>query len=282
MEMFQAFGFAEKVLKESYWVNETTFWKPDRDEPRNIIRSGRVQDGLSEMPHTLLNQARVHDMYLEIMRNSPSRLEPDYSLKVLGLTVDPDAGLHPVTITLEHVGPRRKGEVETVQARYVIGCDGARSKVRKAIGGELHGDSANQAWGVMDVLAVTDFPDIRMKSIIQSSHEGNILILPREGGYLVRVYVELDKLRKNERVANRELTINTMIEAANRILQPYIDRCERGCLVVDLRSWPPVDRQVRRCAQRRGRCACPLCLYSGRRLPHAQPEGRARYECLDG
>ena len=25
MEMFRAFGFSERVLKESYWVNETTF-----------------------------------------------------------------------------------------------------------------------------------------------------------------------------------------------------------------------------------------------------------------
>ena len=51
--------------------------------------------------------------------------------------------------------------METVKARYVVGCDGARSVVRKSLGRELTGDSANQAWGVMDVLAVTDFPDIR-------------------------------------------------------------------------------------------------------------------------
>ena len=52
----------------------------------------------------------------------------------------------------------------------------------------------NQAWGVMDVLAVTDFPDIRLKCAIHSADEGNILIIPREGGYLVRFYIELDKL----------------------------------------------------------------------------------------
>ena len=28
MEMFQAFGFAEKVMRESVWINETTFWAP--------------------------------------------------------------------------------------------------------------------------------------------------------------------------------------------------------------------------------------------------------------
>jgi len=64
-----------------------------------------------------------------------------------------------VTVTLEHTAPGREGQTATVRANYVIGCDGARSAVRGAIGGALHGDAAHQAWGVMDVLAVTDFPD---------------------------------------------------------------------------------------------------------------------------
>ena len=89
------------------------------------------------------------------------------------------------------------------------------------LGRALHGDSANQAWGVMDVLAVTDFPDIRLKSLIQSANEGNILIIPREGGYLVRIYVELDKLNENERVASRNITVDRLIAAAQRILHPY-------------------------------------------------------------
>ena len=75
MEMFEAFGFSERVLKEAYWVNETTFWKPDDEQRENIVRSGRVQDvedGLSEFPHVILNQARVHDFYLDVMRNSPA------------------------------------------------------------------------------------------------------------------------------------------------------------------------------------------------------------------
>jgi hypothetical protein len=64
----------------------------------------------------------------------------------------------------------------------------------------LKGDSANQAWGVMNVLAVTDFPDIRLKATILSADQGSILIIPREGGYLARIYVELDKLDRDERV----------------------------------------------------------------------------------
>lgn len=224
MEMFQAFGFADKIKRESHWINETTFWQPDPETSAHIHRVGRVQDvadGLSEMPHVLINQARIHDMFLDIMRRSASRLEPDYGLRVIDLTVDSQTDDHPVTVTLEHTDPERAGETETVRANYVVGCDGARSNVRRAIGGALHGDAAHQAWGVMDVLAVTDFPDYRMKAIIQSANEGNILLLPREGGNLVRFYVELDKLDESERVADRGLSIEDIIAKAQRILRPH-------------------------------------------------------------
>ena len=72
----------------------------------------------------------------------------------------------------------------------------------------------------MDVLAVTDFPDIRYKVAIQSEH-GNLLIIPREGGYLVRLYVEMDKLGETERVSSRHIGIDQLIAAAQRILHPY-------------------------------------------------------------
>jgi phenol 2-monooxygenase (NADPH) len=231
MEMFEAFGFSERVLKESYWVNETVFWKPDDRQRERIIRSGRIQDvedGLSEFPHVILNQARVHDFYLDAMRNAPTRLEPFYARKVVDLDIAAAAAggghaaaTHRVTVRLERLDPAHAGEMETVRARYVVGCDGARSAVRRSLGRALHGDSANQGWGVMDVLAVTDFPDIRLKAVIHSANEGSALVIPREGGYLVRLYIELDKLNENERITERNITIERLIAAAQRILRPY-------------------------------------------------------------
>ena len=226
MEMFHAFGFSERVLKEAYWVNETTFWKPDERAPQTIVRSGRVQDvedGLSEFPHVILNQARIHDCFLDVMRKSPAKLEPYYNRRLLDLQVDAAAGPadHAVTVRLERVDAANEGKVETIRASYVVGCDGARSTVRKSIGRELHGDSANHAWGVMDVLAVTDFPDIRFKSLIQSAKDGSLLIIPREGGYMVRLYVELAKLEIGERVASRNITADDVIAKAQRILKPH-------------------------------------------------------------
>ena len=226
MEMFHAFGFSEPVLKESYWVNEVAFWRPDDEQRENIVRSGRILDteeGLSEFPHVILNQARVHDFYLDVMRKSPTRMEPYYNRRLLDLETDPAApdDSASVTVRLERLDPSHEGQIETVRARYVVGCDGARSAVRKSIGRALHGESANHAWGVMDVLPVTDFPDIRLKALIQSANQGSIVLIPREGGYLVRIYIEMDKLAENERVRDRDITVDDLIAATQRVLKPY-------------------------------------------------------------
>lgn len=43
VEMFQAFGFAEKVTKEGYWVNEVTFWQPCAGGT-SLARADRIED----------------------------------------------------------------------------------------------------------------------------------------------------------------------------------------------------------------------------------------------
>ncbi|MCD2190579.1 FAD-dependent monooxygenase [Actinomycetospora soli] len=213
MEMLEAFGLAGRVREEAYQVNEVTFWRPDPAHPARITRTGRipdVEDGLSEMPHVIVNQARVLTFLREHAARSAARVEPEYGLRVEDVRVE-GAGDHPVVVTTTDDAGRGR----TVRARYVVGCDGARSRVRAAIGRELRGDSANQAWGVMDVLVDTDFPDIRLKSAITSS-SGSLLVIPREGGYLVRLYVELDGVPERGTV-----TPETLAAAVRRILAPY-------------------------------------------------------------
>ncbi|TRW99222.1 3-hydroxybenzoate 4-monooxygenase [Paracoccus sp. M683] len=221
VEMFQAFGFADQAMKEGYWVNEVAFWRPV-EGTAGLARADRIRDveeDLSEMPHLILNQARIHDFYLSVMRNSPRRLVPDYDRDLIGLqdSGDPD---YPVLARFRCLDDD-SGRVETIRARYVVGCDGARSTVRAAMGHVLKGEAARQLWGVMDVLAVTDFPDIRLKVAIQSADQGSMMIIPREGGYLVRMYIELDALHGDERAADRKITPDQLIAKARAILSPH-------------------------------------------------------------
>jgi phenol 2-monooxygenase len=218
VETFEAFGLGTRLIREAYWVNETVFWRPSAADRSGIERTGRIQDvedGLSEFPHVIVNQARMQEYLLEYMRKSPSRMVPDYGWEFVELKVED--GERPVVCTLR----RDDGTEKVVRARYVVGCDGAHSRVRQSIGAAPHGDFANHVWGVMDVLAVTDFPDIRLKAAIQSADHGNILIIPREGGYLVRLYVDLGDVDPVRRAEVREITAEQTIAAANRVLHPY-------------------------------------------------------------
>ncbi|WP_105034095.1 FAD-binding monooxygenase [Cryobacterium aureum] len=222
VETFQAFGFAERIIAEAYRITEMAFWKPDPSNPANIIRTARAIDdptGISEFPHLIVNQARVLDYFAEVMANSPTRMVPDFGFEMLSLT-NTNEGDYPVTVTLRHTSGELTGQERIVHAKYVVGADGARSAVRDSIGCTLAGDAAFHAWGVMDVLAVTDFPDIRTKCAIQGA-SGSILHIPREGGYLFRMYVDLGEVAADDNGAVRTTTIDEIIVKANEILHPY-------------------------------------------------------------
>ena len=113
---------------------------------------------------------------------------------------------------------------------------GAHSWVRKTFNIDMEGEQTSTRpsflplptntpvdfiWGVIDTVPTTDFPDIRRKTAIHSASEGSLLIIPREGDFLVRMYIELDKLNVHERVSERNITLDQLIAAAGRILRPY-------------------------------------------------------------
>jgi phenol 2-monooxygenase (NADPH) len=226
VEMFEAFGLADRLVNEAYWVNEVCFWRPDPEDQTRIKRAGRIRDteeDLSEFPHVIVNQARMLAYLRDRMERSASRLQPLYGLRADEVEIDTHGSTeYPVTVTLWHLDGRQKtGNTSIVRAKYVVGCDGARSAIRPAIGRELVGDATNESWGVMDALAVSDFPDIRVKCVISSANDGNILIIPREGGFLVRFYIELDEVGDREMLESRTVTPEKLAEVANRIMHPY-------------------------------------------------------------
>ncbi|WP_167132579.1 FAD-binding monooxygenase [Paramicrobacterium chengjingii] len=222
VETFQAFGFAESIIAEAYEITSMNFWSPDPGNPQNIIRSAREHDnphGISEFPHLIVNQARVLDYFAFCAENGPGRIRPDYGYEFVNLTVR-DEGEYPVSVRLRSTAGAREGEIRTVSAKYVVGCDGARSAVRESIGRTLDGDQAFHAWGVMDVLTETDFPDVRTKCAIQSE-SGSILLIPREGGYLARWYVDLGVVGTADNHEVRNTPIEAIIAKANDIITPY-------------------------------------------------------------
>ncbi|MGO4296522.1 FAD-binding monooxygenase [Glutamicibacter sp. MCAF14] len=222
VETFQAFGFAEQITAEAYIIKETTFWNPDPQNPEHIIRTDRTPDdptSVSEFPHLVVNQARVIDYFAQFAANSPARTVPDYGWDFKELSVE-EGQEYPVKVTLVGCGEDNEGLERVVRAKYVVGADGARSNVRRSIGAKLSGDKANHAWGVMDTLGLTNFPDVRTKCAIHSK-AGSILLIPREGGQLFRLYVDLGEVPEGDNGKVRETPLEEIIERAKAILNPY-------------------------------------------------------------
>ena len=225
VETFQAFGFANEIMDEAYQITETAFWKPDPADPSRIHRATTTPDdpmGLSEFPHLIVNQARILDNFSTFMKNSPSRMGVEWGWEYLSSTIeeDPEHPDHPVRVQLRRTSGPDEGSERTVWTKYLIGGDGARSRVRRDIGAVHLGGVSNHAWGVMDVLANTDFPDIRTKCLIHSQ-AGSILHIPREGGFLFRTYVDLGEVSADDNHQVRKTPLETIIARANAILHPY-------------------------------------------------------------
>ncbi|KAI5474330.1 3-(3-hydroxy-phenyl)propionate hydroxylase [Pseudohyphozyma bogoriensis] len=220
MEVFQSFGIGHHLVREGAHVNEVAFWTPrDDGVEAHLLWDMQNEPGTSRLPHVVLTQARIEAFLLGAMKDF-NDLEVQNDTIPTSLKVT--SGTHPVHVTLQTASSSEgdSPSTEHIRAKYLVGCDGARSWVRSEIGLSLKGDSSNAYWGVMDVLLKTDFPDIRLKCTIQSKSAGSILILPREKG-LVRFYVQMGSTAEGERIDRSKVTSAAVIAKAQAIVAPY-------------------------------------------------------------
>ncbi|KAH9905888.1 FAD binding domain-containing protein [Xylariomycetidae sp. FL2044] len=118
---------------------------------------------------------------------------------------------------------RRDHSEEVVRAKYVVGCDGAHSWTRKALGPEfaMHGEMTDFIWGVLDIVPITDFPDVRNRCMVHSASSGSLMIIPRENK-LVRLYIQLTEVSaEGGRVDRSTITPDAIFKAAQKIISPY-------------------------------------------------------------
>ncbi|ESZ91716.1 putative FAD monooxygenase [Sclerotinia borealis F-4128] len=112
------------------------------------------------------------------------------------------------------------GTRETVKAKYMIGCDGAHSWTRRQLGYKLEGEQTDFIWGVLDIIPITDFPDIRMRCAIHSAISGSVMVIPRENK-LVRLYIQITTTEKGAKIERSAINPKMILESAQRTMAPY-------------------------------------------------------------
>ncbi|KAF7366308.1 3-(3-hydroxy-phenyl)propionate hydroxylase [Mycena sanguinolenta] len=238
IEIFQSFGIADRIEKEGNELAVPTSRIPD------------TEPNTSRFRHRVLNQGRIEDFLIDCMKtggltversvsplsmehsDSPTETHPvivkvQHLIPATDETVDVSSGLYRSNILSDEEFNRstaKSGKIETIKAKYVVGCDGARSWTRNQLGFSLEGDSANIYWGVMDARPITDLPDVRVKVVLHSANSGSLLIVPRERN-LVRFYIQMGTILPGEKLDPSAQSPEKIIESARKILTPYTLEC---------------------------------------------------------
>ncbi|KAG9239305.1 FAD binding domain-containing protein [Amylocarpus encephaloides] len=217
IETFKQLGLANPLLQKGVKIFDICFWNSTPSTPlQRTRREVHYPPGVDVIePFILLvHQGMVEDIFIEdlrergveVMRSRPfSRYSMGQDLK------------DPIKIVCDNT---INGSEESLKAKYLVGCDGARSKVRSSIpSAELVGDSTRAPWGVLDGVIETDFPDLWSKVVIHSEEKGTILCIPRERN-MTRLYIELNP-RMAEALSNDAATQDFVIKRAQEIIAPF-------------------------------------------------------------
>ncbi|KAL9023692.1 MAG: hypothetical protein Q9196_007040 [Gyalolechia fulgens] len=198
MEILDSFGLAAEIQKEASADIEMRSWGPGgfagEIERKGVVVSQKA--GVSRFQQCLLNQGRLEELFQNLSERG-GKIKVERRVKTLQLSVNKredgsiDNTAHPVLVTVqhgvdsnrphaadrirksrqlspnesfsnlvEHAGQATHNGLETIRAKYVIGCDGAHSWTRAQLGTVMKGDTTDAVWGVMDIVPLTDF---RMK-----------------------------------------------------------------------------------------------------------------------
>lgn len=157
MRVFQTIGLAERILPTTH-ISPGMLFVDGRGQL--LVDWSRPMDVGPQGWHM---SYRFHQPELEqILRDGVDRF-PCVSVRECREFLGAEQDGSGVSVRVQNL---RTGEAETIRCRYLIGADGARSKVRdELIGTELHDLNFNQNWLVVDVRLTRPRPELGDYSI---------------------------------------------------------------------------------------------------------------------
>ncbi|KAF9892487.1 hypothetical protein FE257_001596 [Aspergillus nanangensis] len=241
LEVFKTLGISDEIENEACQMWQFAFWKPSDDKTKIIERKSVVPEVIP--PARFRYEATIHQGRIEriletdLLRYSNRGVLRD--TKLLHVEIDESDQDFPVLAEIETEGVRRK-----IRSKHLVGADGAHSMVRQCMDLKLEGQSLDHIWGVVDLVADTNFPDIRRRCAIHSP-AGSVMIIPREriatGEYLTRLYVLVpgavtpddnddatpDVTLEDARVRRGKVTLENILQQAQDAFKPYYIRPRR-------------------------------------------------------
>ena len=118
-----------------------------------LIRAGSSAHG----PHGCANNHYFHQPELEAVLRAGLARYPQVQVRTRHEVLAIEDGAEHARLQVRDLA---SGQTHSVQARYVVGCDGARSLARKAMGAPMRDLGLHQPWLVFDVRLKTEVPSL--------------------------------------------------------------------------------------------------------------------------
>ncbi|KAF5548277.1 phenol 2-monooxygenase [Fusarium mexicanum] len=251
LDIFDSFGIVDDLYKTAAPAVEMTFWAGANDLPiKRMGRFPKWSPEIGHHRLVHISQGDTERALLDGMK-AFGGLEVERGVAATDLEIDKsnilDPHAHAIKVTVKHLTEEelaasaanetipqpddfnynpadepylkrkvsgREGSTEVIRAKFVIGADGSRSWTRRALGFDFLGDDEDRDGGfggILDCIATSDFPDIRIQTIISKDGRGGGFV-PRENG-LLRIAAPI----KSRADATPEVIIQSMRE----IIHPY-------------------------------------------------------------
>ncbi|KAL4959562.1 FAD binding domain-containing protein [Aspergillus stella-maris] len=237
LEIFDSFGIVDPILRKGVTEVEMSYWGVNSESSRLECqhRARSQPDGLSRFEQMLLHQGEIEQIMIDYLdEKGRIKIERQKRAEKIYFT---DEETYPVTVETGSLRTDRMSQLmksdgnetngnaqvtEVIQAKYVVACDGAKSTVREQLEVPLEAKSTDSRWGVIDIVPITNFPDIRQSCAIHSDKFGSIMTAQRENR-LVRFYIQLkgDSDLERKALEASDESPDALIQLVQRIIHPY-------------------------------------------------------------
>jgi 3-(3-hydroxy-phenyl)propionate hydroxylase len=179
LEIFDRLGVGERMVEKGVtWKVGRLFHGADEIWSFDLL----PQEGHKMPAFINLQQYHVEEMLVERARDFPGLIELRFLNKVIGHA---DLGDH---VLLEVETPEGS---YTLEAEYLVACDGARSPTRERMGLELKGEEFEERFLIADVEMKAEFPSERWFWFHPSFHPGETALLHKQPDNIYRIDLQL-------------------------------------------------------------------------------------------
>lgn len=171
--MLDQLGLADSLAQQCFACRETVNY----DKYGNEVE-GRGWAFMQNMKDTkwdfalVLRQKYQEEVFRKALTREGVQLDAPYTLVGVEVIQGVEMGGHRVLATIKHGSTKAKS---VVKCRYLVGADGGRSFVRRAMNIPFDGSSSEDKWVRVDGVIETDLPKPRTYCAIESPTHGNVL-----------------------------------------------------------------------------------------------------------